>query len=97
MGSDDADLLHREWGRGTSLPSGLDLGVVRMPWNLGSLALGIDGDWRALEPSTLDQKLVSSEKALQLHWAATAGEEGMARVVGELRGAQGIRDWRSWT
>lgn len=63
MGTDDADLLHREWGRGTSLPSGLDLGVVRTPWNSGCLALGSVGDLRALEPSTLGQRLMSSERA----------------------------------
>lgn len=31
MGTDDADLENTEWGKGTKLPSGLDLGVVRTP------------------------------------------------------------------
>lgn len=43
MGTDDADLVNGEWGRGTKLPSGLDLGVVRTAWDSGCLALGMLG------------------------------------------------------
>lgn len=77
-------------GRGTSLPSGLDLGVMRTPWNPGCLALGSVGDLRALEPSTLGQRLVSSERApsaaLGRHSRRRAGHV-VDGPFGELRGA----------
>lgn len=81
MGTDDADLLNRERGRRTSLSSGLDLGVMRTSWNPGCLALGSAGYLRALEPSTLGQRLMSSEREPP----AALGRHSRRRRAGHVR------------
>lgn len=87
MGTDDAELVNTEWGRGVKFPSRLDGG------NENSRELRLCGTWgvgglRALEQRSGSAMGVLTEGTLgilQQQWAARAGEGGLWNA-GEPRG-----------